>query len=89
MTNGVTPVDAVSPQSRACHHRKRRNPQMSIAKKIAHKAKAAKGAAKKYFGRATGNTRLRTETPQPGPTTLTPAADSSRPCTPPSNIETR
>ena len=34
---------------------------MSIGKKIAHKAQAAKGAAKKYFGRATGNTRLRTE----------------------------
>ena len=31
---------------------------MSIAKKIAHKTQAAKGAAKKYFGRATGNTRL-------------------------------
>ena len=25
---------------------------MSIGKKIAHKAEAAKGAAKKYFGRA-------------------------------------
>ena len=34
---------------------------MTIAKKIAHKAQAAKGAAKKYIGRATGNTRLRTE----------------------------
>ncbi|MGO9928675.1 MAG: CsbD family protein [Mycobacterium sp.] len=34
---------------------------MSIAKKISHKAEAAKGAAKKFFGRATGNTRLRTE----------------------------
>ncbi len=34
---------------------------MSIGKKIAHKTQAAKGAAKKYFGRATGNTRLRTE----------------------------
>jgi uncharacterized protein YjbJ (UPF0337 family) len=34
---------------------------MSIAKKLAHKAEAAKGATKKYFGRATGNTRLRTE----------------------------
>jgi uncharacterized protein YjbJ (UPF0337 family) len=34
---------------------------MSIGKKIAHKAEATKGAAKKYFGRATGNTRLRTE----------------------------
>ena len=34
---------------------------MSIGKKIAHKAEAAKGAAKKYLGRATGNTRLRTE----------------------------
>ena len=34
---------------------------MSIGKKIAHKAEAAKGGAKKIFGRATGNTRLRTE----------------------------
>jgi len=34
---------------------------MSIGKKLAYKAEAAKGAAKKYFGRATGNTRLRTE----------------------------
>ena len=34
---------------------------MSIAKKLAHKAQAVKGATKKYFGRATGNTRLRTE----------------------------
>jgi uncharacterized protein YjbJ (UPF0337 family) len=34
---------------------------MSIAKKIAHKAEAAKGNIKKIFGRATGNTRLRTE----------------------------
>jgi uncharacterized protein YjbJ (UPF0337 family) len=34
---------------------------MSIGKKIAHKAQAAKGTAKKIFGRATGNTRLRTE----------------------------
>jgi uncharacterized protein YjbJ (UPF0337 family) len=34
---------------------------MSIAKKLAHKAEAAKGATKKCFGRATGNTRLRTE----------------------------
>lgn len=34
---------------------------MSIGKKLAHKAEAAKGAAKKFFGRATGNTRLRTE----------------------------
>ena len=34
---------------------------MSIGKKLAHKAEAVKGAAKKYFGRATGNTRLRTE----------------------------
>jgi uncharacterized protein YjbJ (UPF0337 family) len=34
---------------------------MSIAKKLAHKAEAAKGVTKKYFGRATGNTRLRTE----------------------------
>ncbi len=34
---------------------------MSIAKKLSHKAEAAKGATKKFFGRATGNTRLRTE----------------------------
>ena len=34
---------------------------MSIGKKIAHKAEAAKGAVKKVVGRATGNTRLRTE----------------------------
>lgn len=34
---------------------------MSIGKKLAHKTQAVKGATKKYFGRATGNTRLRTE----------------------------
>jgi uncharacterized protein YjbJ (UPF0337 family) len=34
---------------------------MSIGKKLAHMAQAAKGATKKYFGRATGNSRLRTE----------------------------
>ena len=34
---------------------------MSIDKKLAHKAEAANGAAKKYFGRATGNTRLAAE----------------------------
>jgi len=34
---------------------------MSISKKLAYKAEAVKGATKKYFGRATGNTRLRTE----------------------------
>ena len=34
---------------------------MSINKKIAHKLEAAKGATKKFYGRATGNTRLRTE----------------------------
>ena len=34
---------------------------MSIGKKLAHKAEAAKGAAKKIIRRATGNTRLRTE----------------------------
>ena len=34
---------------------------MSIGKRLAHKADAVKGAAKKYVGRATGNTRLRTE----------------------------
>ncbi|WP_406230434.1 CsbD family protein [Nocardia sp. NBC_01009] len=34
---------------------------MSIGKKIAHKAEAAKGTAKKLLGRVTGNTRPRTE----------------------------
>ncbi len=34
---------------------------MNIGKKIAHKAEATKGAAKKFFGRATGNNRLRAE----------------------------
>ena len=34
---------------------------MSIGRKIAHKAEAAKGATKKFVGRATGNTRLRSE----------------------------
>ena len=34
---------------------------MSIGKKIAHKLEGAKGATKKLVGRATGNTRLRTE----------------------------
>jgi uncharacterized protein YjbJ (UPF0337 family) len=34
---------------------------MSISKKIAHKLEGAKGAAKKIYGRATGNTRLRAE----------------------------
>ena len=34
---------------------------MRIGKNLAHKAEAAKGGAKKLFGRATGNTRLRTE----------------------------
>ena len=34
---------------------------MSIAKKIAHKAEAVKGAFKKITGRATGNRRLRAE----------------------------
>ena len=34
---------------------------MGIGKKLAHKADAIKGATKKYVGRATGNTRLRTE----------------------------
>ncbi|ART69866.1 MULTISPECIES: CsbD family protein [Mycobacterium] len=34
---------------------------MSVGKKIAHKAEAAKGAVKKLIGRATGNTRLRAE----------------------------
>jgi uncharacterized protein YjbJ (UPF0337 family) len=34
---------------------------MSVGKKLAHKAEAVKGATKKYFGRATGNTRLRAE----------------------------
>ena len=34
---------------------------MSIAKKIAHKAEAVKGSAKKAAGGATGNRRLRAE----------------------------
>jgi uncharacterized protein YjbJ (UPF0337 family) len=34
---------------------------MSIAKKIAHKAEAVKGGAKKTTGRATGNDRLQAE----------------------------
>jgi uncharacterized protein YjbJ (UPF0337 family) len=34
---------------------------MSIAKKLAHKAEAVKGSAKKATGRATGNRRLRAE----------------------------
>ncbi|WP_081844989.1 CsbD family protein [Mycolicibacterium aromaticivorans] len=34
---------------------------MSIGKKLAHKVQTAKGATKKYLGRATGNTRLRIE----------------------------
>ncbi|MFJ2270662.1 CsbD family protein [Streptomyces sp. NPDC087849] len=34
---------------------------MSIAEKIAHKAEAVKGGAKKSAGRATGSPRLRTE----------------------------
>ncbi|ABK74867.1 MULTISPECIES: CsbD family protein [Mycolicibacterium] len=34
---------------------------MSVGKKIAHKAESAKGTVKKLFGRAIGNTRLRTE----------------------------
>jgi uncharacterized protein YjbJ (UPF0337 family) len=34
---------------------------MSIGKKLSHRAEAVKGATKKFFGRATGNTRLRTE----------------------------
>ena len=34
---------------------------MSIAKKIAHKAEAIKGGAKKTVGRVTGNRRLRAE----------------------------
>ncbi|MGF6881240.1 uncharacterized protein YjbJ (UPF0337 family) [Nocardia sp. GAS34] len=38
-----------------------RTTTMSIGKKIAHMAEAAKGAAKKMVGRGTGNTRLRTE----------------------------
>lgn len=36
-------------------------PTMSIFKKIAHKAEAVKGGAKKSVGRATGSPRLRTE----------------------------
>jgi len=34
---------------------------MSIGKKITYKAQAAAGVVKKYLGRTTGNTRLRTE----------------------------
>ncbi|MGW3625422.1 CsbD family protein [Streptomyces sp. NPDC000880] len=34
---------------------------MSIAKKIAHKAEAMKGGAKKTTGRATGSRRMRAE----------------------------
>ena len=34
---------------------------MSIAKKIAHKAEAVKGGAKKVAGRATDNRRLKAE----------------------------
>jgi len=34
---------------------------MTIGTTIAHQVEAGKGAAKKLFGRATGNTRLRTE----------------------------
>jgi uncharacterized protein YjbJ (UPF0337 family) len=34
---------------------------MSIARKIAHKAEALKGGAKKAAGRATGSRRLRAE----------------------------
>jgi uncharacterized protein YjbJ (UPF0337 family) len=34
---------------------------MSIAKKLAHKAEAVKGHAKKTVGRITGNRRLRAE----------------------------
>ncbi|MFF3454025.1 CsbD family protein [Streptomyces sp. NPDC002730] len=34
---------------------------MSIAKKIAHKAEAMKGSAKKTTGRATGSRRLQAE----------------------------
>jgi uncharacterized protein YjbJ (UPF0337 family) len=34
---------------------------MSIARKIAHKAEAVKGSAKRMAGRITGSQRLRTE----------------------------
>jgi uncharacterized protein YjbJ (UPF0337 family) len=34
---------------------------MSIGKKLAHKAETAKGSVKRYFGFATGNSRLRRE----------------------------
>ena len=34
---------------------------MSIAKKLAHKAEAVKGSAKKVTGRATGKRRLQAE----------------------------
>jgi uncharacterized protein YjbJ (UPF0337 family) len=55
-----TAVETVGPQSRS-ETTENEGIHMTIGKKIAHKAEAAKGAAKKYFGRATGNTRLRTE----------------------------
>src|SRR6202040_3201778 len=54
------PADALSPQPRPVITETKES-AMSIGKKIAPKAQAAKGAAKKYFGRATGNTRLCTE----------------------------
>jgi uncharacterized protein YjbJ (UPF0337 family) len=34
---------------------------MTISKTIAHQAEATRGAAKRMFGRATGNSRLRVE----------------------------
>jgi uncharacterized protein YjbJ (UPF0337 family) len=37
------------------------SPPMSIAKKIAHKAEAVKGGAKKAAGRVTGSSRLKAE----------------------------
>ncbi|MEU7430437.1 CsbD family protein [Streptomyces sioyaensis] len=40
---------------------------MSISKKIAHKAEAMKGGAKKSSGRATGSRRLQAEGRGPGP----------------------
>jgi uncharacterized protein YjbJ (UPF0337 family) len=54
-------VILLSPLSRSVTTEEKKESAMSIGKKLAHKAEAAKGAAKKYFGRATGNTRLRTE----------------------------
>ncbi len=60
---------------------------MSIVKKIAHKAEAAKGVTKKLFGRATGNARLRTEG-RAGQSRATPNRPGQRSKTP-SNTDPR